>query len=84
MKNHSLLGIIKNELKKEGMKFDKGSRQSFIVRLIDTRAILAKKDEINRLDQILNEYIEAIQKEFKLPKTPTPTDLLKYTLNFLF
>lgn len=72
LKDRSALKPIQQMLKREDTKFDKGSRPSFVFRLIDIRHIFGERF----LASFLEEFRESIQKYLILPENPTPEDLL--------
>lgn len=72
LKARSRLKPIQQMLKSQNTKFNKGSRPSFVFRLIDIRRLFGKRF----LAGFLEEFRESIQKFLILPENPTPEDLL--------
>ena len=72
LKARSSLKPIQQMLKRKNTKFNKGSRPSFVFRLIDIRSLFGN----DFLADFLKDFRESIQKHLKLPENPTPADLL--------
>ena len=61
-----MLKRIKKGLKDAGMKFDKGSRHSFVTRMIETKVLFADK-----FSSFKTKFISRITRTFKPSDKPT-------------